>query len=193
MLIVVVSAVVVLALATASSRVYAAGPADEPKPDKAAAPVQEASKPDKPSGAEKTLPAPEVVPAPKIADPHSNYLLPQEKQKSMAVAVTLTIIPGFGAGHFYLGDKHDGVTYAVLDAAIGGAALGSFIATEVGNYATFAKVALIVMPLLWAAAKTMEVVDVVKSVEVANNRTLRPVSSEFRDVIFMAYTPELKF
>jgi TM2 domain-containing membrane protein YozV len=96
------------------------------------------------------------------------------KEVSMAVAVTLTYLPGFGAGHFYAGDTNRGITYLVVDTAIWGFGISSFIMQVLSTAPTYTKVALILFPIIFAGMKAVETVDIVRTVEVENNRSLRP-------------------
>jgi len=88
---------------------------------------------------------------------------------SMAAAVTLTILPGFGAGHFYIGDKHGGVTFLVMDIAIDGLGLSTFIMFMLTTAPAFTKIAMFIVPLTWGVLKAVEIADIVKKVQVANN------------------------
>jgi TM2 domain-containing membrane protein YozV len=102
---------------------------------------------------------------------------PPADKVNLGVAVTLTILPGFGAGHFYADDVKRGITYCVADGAIWGFGISSFILHALTVAPDYTKVAMIIFPLIWAALKGVEIYDIVEAVEVANNRTLRPVST----------------
>ena len=88
---------------------------------------------------------------------------------SMAAAVTLTILPGLGAGHFYIGDNHGGWTFLAMDFAIDSLALSTFITFMLSAAPLYTKITLYVVPLTWAVLKAVEITDIVKKVEAANN------------------------
>ena len=96
---------------------------------------------------------------------------------SQAVAVTLAIVPGFGLGHFYAYDDLRGLTFLVLDGTVTAFGISTFVLYVLSVAPGYTKVALIMIPVIWATVKVVEVVDVVDAVEVANNRTFKPALS----------------
>ncbi|MBI5529641.1 MAG: hypothetical protein HY897_25215 [Deltaproteobacteria bacterium] len=95
---------------------------------------------------------------------------------SLGLAVTLAIFPGFGLGHYYADDAKRALTFVMLDGATALLGVSTFVLHVMSVAPTYTKVALIAFPAVFATVKVIEAVDVADAVEVANNRTLRPVS-----------------
>jgi hypothetical protein len=95
---------------------------------------------------------------------------------SLGVAVTLAIVPGFGLGHYYAEDTERALTFLVLDGTTTAVVASTFVLRVMSVAPAYTKVALIVFPAVFVAVKVIEAIDVADAVEVANNRTLRPVS-----------------
>jgi TM2 domain-containing membrane protein YozV len=97
-----------------------------------------------------------------------------KSEKSLALAVTLAIIPGFGAGHFYAGDITRGISFAVVDTFVTGTVVTVCILHYTSMVPTFMKVAIIIFPILLCVERGLQAWSAAKTVEVENNREFKP-------------------
>jgi hypothetical protein len=73
----------------------------------------------------------------------------------VVVPIALTIIPGFGVGHYWIGDARAGFVFLIVDAVI---ILGGLVAAPLLGR-IFWPVGGIIWGVLWIAAKVWEILD----------------------------------
>ena len=98
----------------------------------------------------------------------------QNSEKSVAIAATLAIIPGFGAGHFYAGDNMRGISFVILDTAVTGTVVTVCILHYTSVVPDFMKVAIIIFPILLVVERGLQAWSAARTVEVENNREFKP-------------------
>ena len=86
---------------------------------------------------------------------------------SMPLGLTLSVIPGFGAGNYYAKDYSKGITFTALDTSLASLSIWAYTSTKVTDYSVLS---LGVIPAVILFFKVIQFKTVYDDIETYNNR-----------------------
>lgn len=91
----------------------------------------------------------------------------QKDQLNMPLALTISIIPGFGSGNYYAHNYSKGLTFTFIDTSLVGLSIWAYTETKITNYSF---ISLGVIPTVLLILKIIQAKTVYDDVEAYNNR-----------------------
>ncbi len=89
------------------------------------------------------------------------------EELSMPLGLTLSVIPGFGAGNYYAHNYPKGLTFTFLDASLTGISIWAYTSTKVTDYSL---ISIGVIPAILLLFKIIQFKSVYDDIEAYNNR-----------------------
>lgn len=83
------------------------------------------------------------------------------------VGLTLSIIPGFGAGNYYAHNFSKGLTFTFIDASLFGISLWAYTSTKITDYSL---ISIGIIPTVLLLFKVIQFKTVYDDIEAYNNR-----------------------
>ncbi len=90
-----------------------------------------------------------------------------EQELSMPLGLTLSVLPGFGAGNYYAKNYSKGVTFTFIDASLTGISVWAYTSTKVTDYSI---ISIGVIPAILLMFKAIQFKTVYDDIEAYNNR-----------------------
>ncbi|MGB9599331.1 MAG: hypothetical protein ACPL7I_02160 [Myxococcota bacterium] len=91
----------------------------------------------------------------------------QINRLNMGTGLTLSIIPGFGAGNYYAHNFSKGLTFTFIDASLLGISIWAYTGTKLTDYSV---ISIGVVPAVLLIFKVIQVKTVYDDIEAYNNR-----------------------
>lgn len=91
----------------------------------------------------------------------------QKDQLNMPLALTISIIPGFGSGNYYAHNYSKGLTFTIIDASLVGISIWAYTETRITDYSF---ISLGVIPTVLLILKIIQAKTVYDDIEAYNSR-----------------------
>jgi hypothetical protein len=89
------------------------------------------------------------------------------EELSLPLGLTLSIIPGFGAGNYYAKDYSKGMTFTLLDASLLSLSIWAYTSTKITDYSVLS---LGVIPAVLLFFKVIQAKSAYDDIDAYNNR-----------------------